>query len=222
MEIIRAKPQSVRSVLGNYYKALGRYCHNLGSASPLLDIVQRAVSAPLVTPNAPGMSLIPFCHLRRKANCGVDTFTEAAYHEFAVSFLTQPDIFLFEANPDTFGANVDVDRLSEWLHAGLVAEPGLPRCQTDLMWLLAHFIVLQKIRKQTVLHSRSLKVLYSLLSALSSQIRFGFAPSDLKSSADIDNEEGECHQILPLYVSEKLASLTDRDEISSLLKQFTS
>ncbi|KAL2257802.1 hypothetical protein VTK26DRAFT_9152 [Humicola hyalothermophila] len=199
VEIVAARPQSVRPVLGNFYRVLGSYCHRLGTTSLLLNLVQRAVAAPLIATSAP------------------DSFCEAAYYEFAISFLTQPDLYLFEANPDTFVANMDVDRLSKSLHAGMAAESRASRSQTDLMWLLAHFIALQKTRKHLVLHSRSVKVLYSLLSALSSQIRLGFAPADLKS----DPEE-EPDQILPSYVSEKLASLTDRNEISRLLEQFTS
>lgn len=90
------------------------------------------------------------------------------------------------------------------------------------MWLLAHFIVLQKTKKQLVLHSRSLRVLYSLLSALSVEIRAGFAAADLKASGEARDIEEIPQPSLPPYVSDKLASLTDRDEISGLLEKFTS
>lgn len=151
------------------------------------------------------------------ANCGIESFTKAAYYEFALSFLTQPDLFLFESNVAFFATGVDVDRLSDSLHAGISTDSRTSRSQTGLIWLLAHFIVLQKTRKQLVLHSRSLKVLYSLLSALSSQIRKGFA-----RSGEVRDEEEGPQQALPSYVSDKLASLTDRDEISGLLEKFTS
>ncbi|KAK4130956.1 hypothetical protein BT67DRAFT_409698 [Trichocladium antarcticum] len=199
VEVIRARPQSVRPVLGNYYKVLGEYCHSLGPTSELLDLIQSAVGAPLTAPDAP------------------ESFTKAAYYEFALSFLTQPDLFLFESNVAFFATGVDVDRLSDSLHAGISTDFRTSRSQTGLIWLLAHFIVLQKTRKQLVLHSRSLKVLYSLLSALSSQIRRGFAPS-----GEVRDEEEGAQQALPSYVSDKLASLTDRDEISGLLEKFTS
>lgn len=55
VEVIRARPQSVRPVLGNYYKVLGEYCHSLGPTSELLDLIQSAVGAPLIAPDAPGM-----------------------------------------------------------------------------------------------------------------------------------------------------------------------
>ncbi|KAK4126884.1 hypothetical protein N657DRAFT_564681 [Parathielavia appendiculata] len=204
IEIIRARPGSVQAVLGRFYWLLGRYCHSSGSASPLLNLIRIAVGTPLSAANAP------------------ESFTQTAYHEFAVSFLTQADLFLFEANITSFAADIDVDCLSDSLSAELIADSKWSGSQTGLMWLLAHFIVLQKTRKQLVLHSRSLRVLYSLLAALSTEIRVGFSVSELKASVEArDIEEGP-QPSLPPYVSDKLASLTDRDEISGLLEKFTS
>jgi ubiquitin-protein ligase E3 C len=139
-----------------------------------------------------------------------------------VSFLTLPDLFLFESNVPSFAAYVDVDRLSDSLHSGLIPDPKTPTSQARLIWLLSHFIVLQKAKKQLVLHSRSLRVLYSLLSVLSTQIRAGFAASDLKASGDPREIEEVPQSTLPSYVSDKLSSLTDREEISGLLEKFTS
>ncbi|KAK4100512.1 hypothetical protein N658DRAFT_507793 [Parathielavia hyrcaniae] len=202
--IIKARPESVQPVLGNFYRLLGRYCHSSGSTSPLLDLIRIAVRTPLSADNAP------------------ESFTRTAYLEFAVSFLTQPDLFLFEGNIATFAADIDVDCLSDALAAGLLANSKRFESQVDLMWLLSHFIVLQKTRKQLVLHSRSLRVLYPLLAAISTDIRIGFAPSDLKASGEARDVEEAPQPSLPPYVSDKLASLTDRDEISGLLEQFTS
>lgn len=155
------------------------------------------------------------------ADCGAESFTHAAHDEYARSFLTQPDLFLFEANVESFAAHVNVDRLSDVLDTGMAGDQRMSESQTDLMWLLAHFIVLQAARKRLVLHSHSLKALYYLLSALSNQIRASFAPSDLKASEARDVED-VAPATLPPYVSDKLASLTDRDEISGLLDKFTS
>ncbi|GAB1315989.1 ubiquitin-protein ligase (E3) [Madurella fahalii] len=204
VEISRARPQSLQPVLGRYYGMLGKYCRNLGQTSHLLDLIRHAVVTPLLASNAP------------------ESFTRAAYYEFASSFLTQPDLFLFESNVDSFAAHVDINHLSDSLLARLSAEAGTSGPQEGLMWLLAHFVVLQKTRKQEVLHSRSLKALYSLLSAISDQVRAGFAPSDMRDPGESDGVEELGGQTLPPYVSDKLASLTDRDEISRLLEKFTS
>ncbi len=136
--------------------------------------------------------------------------------------MTQPDLFLFESNVDIFSADIDVDRLSDSLHGGANTASKTSKSQAGLMWLLAHFIVLQKAKKQLVLHSRSLRVLYSLLSALSAEIRSGFAAADLKTTGEARDIEEVPQPTLPPYVSDKLASLTDRDEIVGLLEKFTS
>ncbi len=150
------------------------------------------------------------------------SFNQAACYEFSASFLTQPNLFLFESNVEAFAADIDVDRLSDSLRDGLMTPSKTSSSQTGLMWLLAHFVVLQKTKKQLVLHSRSLRVLYSLLSALSAEIRAGFATVDLKASGEARDIEEIPQPTLPPYVSDKLASLTDRDEISGLLEKFTS
>jgi len=150
-------------------------------------------------------------------------FTQAAYYEFAVSFLAQPELHLFESNIDSFAADVDVDALSDSLNNGSLPDARTSGSQANLLWLLAHFIVLQKNRKQLVLHSHSLRVLSSLLSALSLQIRVAFAAAGLKASTEIEDLDdiSEPQPGLPPYVSDKLTSLTDRDEISGLLEKFT-
>ncbi|KAL2147305.1 hypothetical protein VTI28DRAFT_10295 [Corynascus sepedonium] len=205
VEVTKARPQSVQATLGKLYRVLGRYCHNLGPHSPLLDLIRDAIGKPLSQSTAP------------------KSFTQAAYHEFAVSFLTQPDLFLFESNVGSFAVDVDVDMLSESLEAAMATGTRTVGSQEGLMWLLSHFIVLQKTRKRLVLHSHSLRVLYALLSALSNQIRAAFSSSELKPSAvETGDLEDVPEPTLPPYVSDKLASLTDREEISGLLEKFTS
>lgn len=169
----------------------------------------------------PSASLL-FDELMVLTDSQTESFIQTAYYEFAMSFLTLPGLFLFESNIGSFAADVDVDRLSDSLHAGLIPDPKTSESQGRLMWLLSHFIVLQKIKNQLVLHSRSLRVLYSLLSALSTQIRAGFAASDLKASGDPRDIEEVPQPTLPSYVSDQLSSLTDREEISGLLEKFTS
>ncbi|KXX75514.1 putative E3 ubiquitin-protein ligase HUL5 [Madurella mycetomatis] len=204
VEVSRVRPQSLQPVLQQYYRTLGKYCHKLGPASHFLDLIRRALVTPLLASNAP------------------ESFTQASYFEFASSFLTQPDLFLFESNAGFFAADIDVDHLSDSLLARLSTETRTPGSQESLMWLLAHFVDLQNKRKQQVLHSRSLRALYSLLSAISDQVRAGFAPLDMRDSVESDGVEDLGGQTLPPYVSDKLASLTDRDEISRLLEKFTS
>ncbi|KAL2162218.1 hypothetical protein VTH06DRAFT_7131 [Thermothelomyces fergusii] len=205
VELTKLRPQSLQPTLGRLYGVLGRYCRSLGPGSGLQDLVRSAVVSPLSWKHVP------------------EPLTRAAYHEFAVSFLTQPDLSLFEFNVDSFAASIDVDLLSDTLQIAMDMGITTVWSQGGLWWLLSHFIVLQKSRKHVALHARSLRVLYTFLSTLSNQIRAAFAASDVKAATVEAGDLKEAPEsILPPYVSSKLASLTDREEITGLFEKFTS
>jgi ubiquitin-protein ligase E3 C len=129
---------------------------------------------------------------------------------------------LFEANIDSFATDVDLDLLSDSLQVETVAGTTTSGSQTGLMWLLAHFIVLQKAKGQPVPHSsRSLRILYFLMSALSNRIRAGFTVSQAKPSGEARDVEESPQATLPRYVALALASLADEHEISGLLGKLT-
>ncbi|KAL2266072.1 hypothetical protein VTJ83DRAFT_5424 [Remersonia thermophila] len=204
IQIVTLRPQSVQAVLGRLYKVLAGYCRGLGPSSPLLDRVCHAVTAPLSAASVP---------------CD---FTRSAYVEFAQSFLAQADLFLFESNIGAFAADMDVDQLSDALATGDIVSSVSSASPSRLMWLLAHFIALQKKKKGVALHARSLKALYSLLSTLSTPIRAAFSVPNLKASGETETLEEPSRPSLAPYVSDQLSSLTNRDEISGLLGQFIS
>ncbi|KAK4164563.1 hypothetical protein QBC43DRAFT_317740 [Cladorrhinum sp. PSN259] len=202
-EILKLRPQVFELLLGKYYDVLRKSCQGLGESPPpgLLNIVRSAVVGPLTLPNVSAK------------------YIDTAYQEFAGSFLTQPDIRLFEQNVNSFAAHVDLDRLS----GSLVKFTDLrgPALQDNLLWLLAHFIALRTSGSHQAAHLPSLKALYSLLSVLSTHIRVGFAASEAEASADVREGDVASQQIFPTYISTSLTSLTARDEISRLLEKFT-
>ncbi|KAK0628869.1 hypothetical protein B0T17DRAFT_523943 [Bombardia bombarda] len=202
--VLRTRPQSLAPVLSRYYRVLGRYCRQIDQTSQLLDLIRRVVVAPLAATQAPA------------------TFTQTAYREFALSFLTQHDMALFECNLDSFAAGVDTNRLSESLLAAAPEEPKTAESQAALLWLLAHFIALQRAKKQQALNSLFPKALYLLLSLSANQIRAGFSAPDSRGLTETQEVEEVSHQALAPYVSKQLASLIDKGEISGLLDKLTS
>ncbi|KAK3332145.1 hypothetical protein B0T19DRAFT_96051 [Cercophora scortea] len=202
--IIKARPQSLALLLGQYYRVLGRYCHQIGPSPPSLQLLRTVVVAPLVAAAVPG------------------SFTQSAYREFALSFLTQTGVPALECNTEYFSAELDIDRLAESILAAAPAEPGTPEAQDALLWLLAHFIALKKAKKQHKAHSLYPKALYLLLSILAKPIRARFTACDPRGAGDDGEFEQDPQQALPAYVSSQLASLVDKGEISDLLEKFTS
>ncbi|KAK3365452.1 hypothetical protein B0H63DRAFT_530011 [Podospora didyma] len=200
--IMKIRPQAIEPVIGRYYRVLGRACHDIGPASQSPELV-RGVVAPLLATQVP------------------ESFTKAAYHAFAHSFLTLHDLAFFESNVAAFATGVDQDRLYSSLLAAPPAEPKTYESQADFLWLLAHLIALQDAKKQEVSSPLYLKALYLLLSMSSTYIRTAFRMPDPKGSSEARDVEGGLQQTLPLYVSDKLPSLIGKDEISTLLEMFT-
>ncbi|KAK3365445.1 hypothetical protein B0H63DRAFT_530018 [Podospora didyma] len=147
--IMKIRPQAIEPVIGRYYRVLGRACHDIGPASQSPELV-RGVVAPLLATQVP------------------ESFTKAAYHAFAHSFLTLHDLAFFESN----------------VAALRNREPKTYESQADFLWLLAHLIALQDAKKQEVSSPLYLKALYLLLSMSSTYIRTAFRMPDPKGSSE--------------------------------------
>lgn len=108
---------------------------------------------------------------------------------------------------------MDMTKLSEAVVAYNPGSGGAVTGQDNGLWLLAHFIALLGAKGGS-LRSINLKALYIQLSALSSQIRIGFAsPSE---EATTESQNG-----LPQYVHKQLSSLVRKEGVSDLLERFT-
>lgn len=135
------------------------------------------------------------------------------YENFTRSFLTQPGILVFEQNIDLISTRVDMLRLSATLIETLSGSSSLTLQNEERLWLLAHFIALQRANNQVLFHPLFLRALSMQLSTLSGQISsaFGAGVSNKKSCLD-----------LPPYVRAELRALVDKDGVSGLLEKFTS
>jgi ubiquitin-protein ligase E3 C len=217
-EIIQLRPEAVEHVLGQYYRVLGRCCHNMGPDSQLPGLLRTALVAPLVADGVSG-PWRPFSSVALKENTDfwIGSFTQSAYRDFAFSFLTQQNLVIFERNVGAFAADVDTDRLSETLLAAAPGEPKTADSLNALLWLLAHFIALQRARPRQTLHLHYLRALHLLLSALTNQLRVHFSVS-----GDVRDAEEEALEAVPPYVAEQAVSLIDKEGITELLEKLTS
>ncbi|KAL1867159.1 hypothetical protein VTK73DRAFT_4292 [Phialemonium thermophilum] len=193
--IIKTRPQLVRTALDRYYDCLAGYCRE-PSANPQ---VSRLLLGAVVTPLQQGSES--------------DAFTRDAYRVFAFSFLSRRDLALFENLISSVSKQINMIRLSEAIadaHAESTSSTG---SSDDRLWLLAHFIALQRESDEQQFHPAFLRALYVPLSSLSNIIRSAFsAQSAAKPS----------QKSLPAYVVENLGSLVNKKEISGLLERFSS
>ncbi|KAM7192492.1 hypothetical protein V8F20_008828 [Naviculisporaceae sp. PSN 640] len=186
-------PPSVTINLRSYYKVLASYYRMGGLDARTLNAIRNAAIVPVRLDNQP------------------DERKRVAYHEFAFSFLTQPELPLSGPEAEFFASNVDMVLLST---AIVQRVSQRTERQEGELWLLAYFIALKKVRRQKEEPSIYAVALNQLLSLSSAQIRASFTAQSNNS-----NESKASRATLPSYISTELSSLTDRNEIMELLQQ---
>ncbi|KAJ0321142.1 hypothetical protein Brms1b_002809 [Colletotrichum noveboracense] len=148
----------------------------------------------------------------------------ATYEAFSLSFLARHDLRLVEQHAEVFSRNIDLGRLAtaitEVYLDGRIN--GVSRDQQ--LWLLAHFIELHQGSGTKSRGLQHLNALHLQLSSLSADIslRLSVKPAEPNSST-IDSNSADDQLILPLplYVTQRLTSLADRNGISILLAELT-
>lgn len=131
------------------------------------------------------------------------------YTDFAWSFLTLPDLVIVEENISFWANSIDTTWLAEGV-LGMAMDAVVKVPRVDLVWLLSHFIAIQRAKTTTSLPSTYLRGLYMLLSLCSTEISSSFT------------RQGNNALRLPPYVADQVISLVDKNEISGLLERFTS
>jgi ubiquitin-protein ligase E3 C len=228
--IVKIRPQSIQAVLKHYYNALGRHCRRDNNDNHQRDrLLLDAVIAPLLIPCSGTSTTLLGSSTRRISSTIIgiaqlklnpEQYLDQAYRDFAISYLSQPDLVVLEKNTDLVSKKISIARLSTALITIFSDNTSVVNKPEDRLWLLAHFISLQNTENRETLNSLYLKALYVQLSTLSSEIGPFYtgeasrmlrkAPSALK------------HAMTSGYVEEKLKSLVDKHGVSDLLQSFTS
>ncbi|KAH8884611.1 hypothetical protein GQ53DRAFT_786064 [Thozetella sp. PMI_491] len=198
-EILQRWPESAERNLASLYKALAKQVERTDIPGSVLEVVLKVAVALLHETQAP------------------DALRQAAYRAFAWNFLTQGGLSQFEGNTQAFAAHIDLDMLSE----SLLDVPDLStQDESARIWLLAHFIGIQRAQTGESLHLLYLKALYTHLAALSTRVRDGIKAHSAAATNQKD-EAALASFLLPPYVFSQLRSLPDAVEIEKLLDKFT-
>ncbi|KAK8045014.1 HECT-domain-containing protein [Apiospora rasikravindrae] len=207
VRLVVEEPRSIAAIEDRYYKLLASYCENAANDMDHSgqEVLAEAVTAPLDN---------------RKPR-----YPEA-YTTFAYSFLTCSDIAAFlQWKPDAIAQRLDLETLSRTIISGSRAEVSGQRSKDQLLWLLAHFIALNRALS-TVQGSVYLEALYQQLCPLIDDIRIRSAPQPAEDEADSSDDEDESAirkaNPLPAYVLHQLEFLVNENGISELLSRFTS
>ncbi|KAK8084705.1 HECT-domain-containing protein [Apiospora hydei] len=206
VRLVVEEPRSIAAIEDRYYKLLASYCE---SAANDIDHSGQELLAEAVT--------APLDHRKTK-------YPEA-YTTFAYSFLTCSNITFLQKKPEAIARRLDLETLSRTIISGSRAEVSGQRSKEQLLWLLAHFIALNRALS-TAQGSVYLEALYQQLCPLIDDIRIRSAPQPVEDEADSSDDEDESAirkaNPLPAYVLHQLEFLVNENGISELLNRFTS
>lgn len=135
-----------------------------------------------------------------------------------MSFLTQPELQLFEANVNAFAQNVDVEKISTAIVEAYAAGWASSQPANVRLWLLAHFIALGNSQRDVVTGSSYLNAMYIQLSSLHTELKKHHIGQASNSAAD---SSANSNKSLPPFIERAIESLVERDELSHILEKFT-
>ncbi|KAI1074782.1 hypothetical protein F5B20DRAFT_562348 [Whalleya microplaca] len=212
IDIVKRRPFSITSTLHRYYKLLAGYFEKSGHETTSTDqhqVLTDAAAAPLALNSQTGPSV-------------------QAYGAFAYSFLTSSNLLFLQQNPKQVARSLDMQFLSESITIAFSGREHLKGLSKDgLLWLLAHFIALNRAAP-TSQGSKYLEALYLQLSMLADDIRIRSsrleeATNDADDSSELSkHSDAQDSAPLPTWVLDQLDFLVNEDGISELLSRFTS
>ncbi|CAN8097686.1 unnamed protein product [Discula destructiva] len=194
--IFETRYDAVQDSLDRLYTVVGTYCRNgeIKDAESL-GLLEKAILAPIMKDSG-----------------------ARASKSFALFFLAQPNLELFETNVPAFANNIEMEKVSAAIVDAYTNEWAVSQTAEARLWLLAHFIALGNGKQDISLGSSYLNAMYIQLSSLQSELKKHHIGQDLISSADTS---AETHKRLPHFIEKAVESLVERDEISHVLEKFT-
>ncbi|PKS11529.1 hypothetical protein jhhlp_003294 [Lomentospora prolificans] len=143
------------------------------------------------------------------------------YRAFIFSFLTSPNLTLFESDCGQFLASLDIEYLASTISVQSRTPPKDISSGDGLLWLLAHFIQLSY--GASGYHTETLLTpVYLLLSSQGKDISQRMAVSGHEDALEAAAEENRAHAgPLPEYIRTQLQSLVSTDSIKKLLDQLS-
>ncbi|KAI0453759.1 hypothetical protein F5B21DRAFT_273003 [Xylaria acuta] len=208
--IVKKRPASIKPVLKLYYVALARLADG-GSIVRSSEEQGRTLFAAVIAP------------LASNPSSGVPDLD--AYQTFAYTFLTSSKLSLLRRNSESVTRLLDLGALSRSIiHSFSVPEFLNSVTRDDLLWLLAHFVALNRVAPVSR-DSRYLEALYLQMSFLAADIRSRSNPQEKGDEYASDSDEDtEIRDFAPLseYVVDQLQFLVNEDGIADLLNRFAS
>ena len=208
-----------------YYTLLSDYVSSGRSANISRDIFLSAINIPLARNTSVTNSgeLGQRCTIAINADSGLDEILMDAHAAFAFDFLTTPDLINLLDGFGDLANGINVGTLS----SALVREfssTSVEQIQDERkLWLLAHFISINRLQRRSSQDPEFLRALSLQLSRSSGEIIGRMDARDPEVTEEqIDGAEtnGRNVQPLPISVKDELLSLVNEESITGLLAKF--
>jgi ubiquitin-protein ligase E3 C len=229
VHIVKRSPSSISPVRERYYRLIAKLCSVTAPAPDEQRLLLDAVIASLAKSEEQGTDSYRPPPSGTIWSVEGDTLTRQiailsqSYEAFAFCFLTSANLGLLEKNPQAFAKELDLSCLSQGIiEAFSRPESTYSTSRDDLLWLLAHFIALNRsaANSQGLIY---LQALYRQLSVLAADIRLRSAPREDEDDDESDEQDASIRATpIPDYVTKQLEYLVNEDGIAELLSRFTS
>ncbi|KAG8169998.1 hypothetical protein KVR01_000743 [Diaporthe batatas] len=193
IRILSTRFESARDNLDSLFEIIANYCRNEEIRdTESLSLLEQAI-------------LIPIAQDRERQ----------ASNAFALCFLTQPNLKLFEGNVGGFAERIDTEKVSSGILEAYTAGWASKQQTDSRLWLLAHFIALGNATRDSSLGPSYLHALYIQLSSLHIELKKYHIGHTTTDSATTKKR-------LPSFIEQSIQSLVEKDEITHVLERFTS
>jgi ubiquitin-protein ligase E3 C len=192
IQILSTRYDSARDSLESHFDIIANYCRNeeIRDAESL-SLLEKAILVPIAKDQ-----------------------DRHASNAFALCFLSQPNLKLFESNVGAFAERIDMEMVSVSIVEAYAAGWASKQQAETRLWLLAHFIALGNATRDSSLGPSYLHALYIQLSSLHIELKkyqVGHAATDSATSK----------KRLPPFIEQAIQSLVEKDEITHVLERFT-
>lgn len=195
IEILCTRFEAAQDSLDKLYKVIGEYCRNKNiNEAESLSLLEQAILVPLSRQTG-----------------------RHATNAFALFFLPQPDLALFEGNVSAFAQRVNTEEISAAIVEAYATGWASAQPTEARLWLLAHFIALGNSRKNVSPAPSYLNALYIQLSSLHGELK----KYQIGQGSKFPTDTGNIKKRLPLFIEGAIESLVEKDEISNILEKVT-
>ncbi|KAK0125387.1 hypothetical protein ONS95_000593 [Cadophora gregata] len=208
VSILNIRPDVIPKISRAYYALLSDYVSKGQSSKIHRELFLSAIDIPL------------------RRHVGVENSDEilmSSHIAFAFDFLTTPDLAKLLSGFEDLATGISVEFLSSALVRELISSSMDSMQDEQRLWLLAHFISINRLQRRSSQDPEFLRALSLQLSHSSGDIigRMDARDPDItEEPLDGAETDGTITQPLPAFVKDELLSLVNEQSITGLLAKF--